>query len=115
MEKLGLGPEVLCAKQPKLVYARLTGYGQEPGLCRDWAGHDINYIAIAGALTMIGRKEDTPYAPLNYIGLALPSHRGSSYRPRRRFCRWGHALRHGGDTSPIRAHQEWKRPGEKAR
>ena len=56
MEKLGLGPDVLCAKNPKLIFARLTGYGQENGDCRDWAGHDINYVSLSGVLTMVGRK-----------------------------------------------------------
>jgi alpha-methylacyl-CoA racemase len=65
MERRGLGPEQLLADNPRLVYARLTGYGQRgPYAMR--AGHDITYIAVAGALGAIGRTEPIP--PLNIVG-----------------------------------------------
>ena len=65
MERLGLGPDVLLAANPRLVYARVTGWGQDgPYALR--AGHDINYIAIAGALGVIGRDEPVP--PVNLVG-----------------------------------------------
>ncbi len=67
MERLGLGPEVACARNPRLVYARLTGFGQE-GPYAGMAGHDINYIAISGALALIGRTGDKPLAPINLLG-----------------------------------------------
>jgi alpha-methylacyl-CoA racemase len=65
MERLGLGPDVLMAENPKLVYARLTGWGQT-GPYAQRAGHDINYLAIAGALNVIG--EDKPTAPPGLLG-----------------------------------------------
>ncbi len=65
-ERLGIGPEDLCGINPRLVYARMTGYGQD-GPYSDRAGHDINYIALAGALHAIG-THDTPVPPLNLIG-----------------------------------------------
>jgi alpha-methylacyl-CoA racemase len=65
MERRGLGPEVLLADNPRLVYTRLTGYGQDgPYALR--AGHDINYIALAGPLGVIG--SDQPVPPLNILG-----------------------------------------------
>ncbi|XP_043536939.1 alpha-methylacyl-CoA racemase [Chiloscyllium plagiosum] len=66
MEKLGLGPEDLFSQNPKLIYARLTGFGQS-GLYSRNAGHDINYIAVSGLLSKFGRKGEKPYAPLNVI------------------------------------------------
>lgn len=67
MERLGLGPDACLAFNPRLVYGRITGWGQEGPLAQA-AGHDINYIAIAGALGAIGRKGEAPIAPLNLIG-----------------------------------------------
>jgi len=67
MERLGLGPDVCLARNPKLVYGRMTGWGQE-GPYAGMAGHDINYIALAGALAPIGRKGQAPVPPLNLIG-----------------------------------------------
>ena len=67
MERLGLGPDVACARNPRLVYARLTGFGQD-GPYADMAGHDINYIAISGALSLLGRKGEKPLAPINLLG-----------------------------------------------
>jgi len=66
-ERLGLGPEVCLARNPKLVYGRVTGWGQEGPLSQA-AGHDINYIAVAGVLNAIGRKGEAPTVPLNIIG-----------------------------------------------
>lgn len=67
MERMGLGPEVYLARNPKLVYGRMTGWGQFGPLAHA-AGHDINYIAIAGALHAIGRAGEKPVVPLNYVG-----------------------------------------------
>src|SRR5689334_543841 len=66
MERLGLGPDVVLARNPKLVYGRMTGWGQE-GPLANAAGHDINYISITGALAAIG-TEDKPVPPLNLVG-----------------------------------------------
>ena len=66
MERLGLGPDVVLARNPKLVYGRMTGWGQE-GQLANAAGHDINYISITGALAAIGPK-DAPVPPLNLVG-----------------------------------------------
>lgn len=66
MERLGLGPEAVFARNPRLVYARMTGWGQEGPLAHA-AGHDINYIALTGALAAIGPK-DKPVPPLNLVG-----------------------------------------------
>jgi alpha-methylacyl-CoA racemase len=66
MERLGLGPDVCLARNPKLVFGRVTGWGQEGPLART-AGHDINYIALTGALSAIGTAE-APLPPLNLIG-----------------------------------------------
>lgn len=67
MEKLGLGPKECLAANPRLIYGRMTGWGQHGPLSHA-AGHDINYIAITGALHAIGRADDTPPPPLNYVG-----------------------------------------------
>jgi len=67
MERLGAGPEVACRRNPRLVYARLTGYGQT-GPYAAMAGHDIDYIAISGALSLIGRRGEKPLAPVNLLG-----------------------------------------------
>ncbi len=67
MERLGLGPDELLALNPKLVFGRMTGFGQEGPLAQA-AGHDINYIALAGALHGIGRKDEAPVPPLNLVG-----------------------------------------------
>ncbi|MBI5260782.1 MAG: CoA transferase [Bradyrhizobium sp.] len=66
MERLGLGPDVVLARNPKLVYGRMTGWGQE-GPLANAAGHDINYISITGALAAIGTREK-PVPPLNLVG-----------------------------------------------
>ncbi len=66
-ERLGLGPDDCQAKNPKLVYGRMTGWGQEGPIAKA-AGHDINYIALAGALHAIGFAGDRPVPPLNLVG-----------------------------------------------
>jgi alpha-methylacyl-CoA racemase len=66
-ERMGLGPEQVRARNPRLVYGRMTGWGQDGPLAQA-AGHDINYIAIAGALEPIGRAEERPVPPLNLVG-----------------------------------------------
>ncbi|MBB4781370.1 alpha-methylacyl-CoA racemase [Streptomyces rapamycinicus] len=66
-EKLGLGPDDCLARNPKLVYGRMTGWGQEGPLART-AGHDIGYIAVTGALSMIGAADGPPVAPVNLLG-----------------------------------------------
>lgn len=67
MERLGLGPEVCLALNPGLVYGRMTGWGQT-GPLAPYAGHDINYIALTGALDAIGRQGQPPTPPLNLVG-----------------------------------------------
>ena len=67
MERLGLGPDELLSENPNLVYGRMTGWGQE-GPYAHAAGHDINYIALAGALHGCGRAGEKPTAPVNYLG-----------------------------------------------
>jgi alpha-methylacyl-CoA racemase len=66
MERLGLGPDIVLARNPKLVYGRMTGWGQEGPLAQA-AGHDINYISVTGALAAIGTRE-RPVPPLNLVG-----------------------------------------------
>lgn len=69
MEKLGLGPKELLAVNPALVYARLTGFGGDGrGKYAERAGHDINYVAVSGLLSMFGRKGEKPLAPVNLAG-----------------------------------------------
>ena len=67
MERLGLGPEVMLSRNPRLVYGRMTGWGQHGPLAAR-AGHDINYIALSGALHAIGRAGEAPVPPLNLVG-----------------------------------------------
>ncbi len=67
MERLGLGPEPCLAVQPRLVYGRMTGWGQDGPLAQA-AGHDINYISLVGALYSIGPRESDPVPPLNLAG-----------------------------------------------
>ena len=67
MERLGLGPEELLALNPRLVYARMTGWGQDGPLAQA-AGHDINYIAITGALAAVGKAGETATPPQNLVG-----------------------------------------------
>ncbi len=66
-ERLGLGPEVCLARNPKLIYGRITGWGQTGPLAQA-PGHDINYIALAGALHAIGRAGQPPTPPINLVG-----------------------------------------------
>ena len=66
-ERLGFGAELCLAKQPTLIYGRATGWGQE-GPWRMMAGHDINYIALSGVLSMIGPRGGPPVPPLNLVG-----------------------------------------------
>ena len=67
MERLGLGPDVCLARNPRVAYGRMTGWGQD-GPLAPAAGHDINYIALAGALRNFVRPPDRPVAPLNLVG-----------------------------------------------
>ncbi len=67
LERLGLGPDVLLARNPRLVIGRMTGWGQDGPLAQR-SGHDINYIALAGALFSIGAKNGPPVPPLNLVG-----------------------------------------------
>ena len=67
MERLGFGPDICLERNPKLVYGRMTGWGQEGPLAQA-AGHDINYIGINGALHSIGRRGEKPVPPLNLLG-----------------------------------------------
>jgi len=67
MERLGLGPEVVRARNPRLIYGRMTGWGQE-GPAAHTAGHDITYIAVTGALAAMGTPDRPPPPPLNLVG-----------------------------------------------
>ena len=67
MERLGLGPDICLTRNPALVYGRMTGWGQEGPMARE-VGHDINYIALSGALHPIGRAGEKPAIPLNLVG-----------------------------------------------
>ena len=67
MERLGLGPDACRARNPRLVYGRMTGWGQD-GPLAPIAGHDINYIALTGALHAIGPAQGGPVPPLNLVG-----------------------------------------------
>jgi alpha-methylacyl-CoA racemase len=67
MEQLGLGPDICLERNPRLVYGRMTGWGQDGPLSQA-AGHDINYIALSGVLHAIGRPDARPVVPLNLIG-----------------------------------------------
>jgi alpha-methylacyl-CoA racemase len=66
MERLGLGPAVCQPRNPRLIYGRITGFGRE-GELADAAGHDINYIAVAGVLGAIGRRHEAPVPPVNLV------------------------------------------------
>ena len=66
-ERLGLGPDDCLARNPKLVYGRMTGWGQD-GPYAAMAGHDVNYIALSGALSMFGRAGEAPVPPVNLVG-----------------------------------------------
>ena len=67
MERLGLGPDVIAARNPRLIYGRMTGWGQDGPLAKA-AGHDINYIALTGALAAIGPQGGPSVPPLNLVG-----------------------------------------------
>jgi alpha-methylacyl-CoA racemase len=67
MERLGLGPEIVQARNEKIVYGRMTGWGQD-GPYANVAGHDINYIALSGVLHALGREGDKPLPPMNLVG-----------------------------------------------
>ncbi len=66
-ERLGIGPDRVLARNPKLIYGRMTGWGQDGPLAHK-AGHDINYISLSGVLEKVGRKGDRPVPPLNLVG-----------------------------------------------
>ena len=67
LERLGLAPDLLLKHNPRLIVARMTGFRRD-GKYKDMAGHDINYIAVSGVLSMLGRHGETPYAPGNLVG-----------------------------------------------
>ena len=67
MERLGLGPEACAARNPRLVFGRITGWGQSGPMARE-VGHDLNYIALSGALSMMGEPDRPPRPPLNVVG-----------------------------------------------
>lgn len=67
MERLGLGPETLLEGNPRLIYARMTGFRRD-GRYKDMAGHDINYLAVSGVLGLLGRKDSKPTPPINILG-----------------------------------------------
>eukprot|EP00164_Ancoracysta_twista_P005247 GFYU01007181.1.p1 GENE.GFYU01007181.1~~GFYU01007181.1.p1 ORF type:complete len:390 (-),score=96.16 GFYU01007181.1:22-1191(-) len=67
MERLGLGPDVVLKENPRIVYARMTGYGQDGSKAHE-AGHDINYIGLSGVLSCLAREGQPPHAPVNLLG-----------------------------------------------
>lgn len=67
VERLGIGPEAVHARNPGLIFGRMTGYGQD-GPMAQAVGHDINYVALSGALSMIGRRDQPPTVPLSLVG-----------------------------------------------
>ncbi|TGO34544.1 hypothetical protein BHYA_0192g00080 [Botrytis hyacinthi] len=67
LEKLGLAPDVLLKLNPRIILARMTGFRRD-GKYKDMAGHDINYIAVSGALSLLGRKNEKPLPPANILG-----------------------------------------------
>ncbi len=67
MERLGLGPDVCLERNPRLVYGRMTGWGQDGPMARQ-VGHDINYLALSGTLSCIGRAGERPVPPINLVG-----------------------------------------------
>ena len=67
MERLGLGPDVCAARNPRLVFGRITGWGQTGPMAKE-VGHDLNYIALSGALSMMGEPDRPPRPPLNLVG-----------------------------------------------
>lgn len=67
LEKLGLGPDVFLEINPKIIVGRMTGFRRD-GKYKDMAGHDINYVAVSGALSMLGRKHEKPLPPANILG-----------------------------------------------
>lgn len=67
LEKLGLGPEVLCKENPRLIYGRMTGFRRD-GRYAAMAGHDINYLAVSGVLSLLGREGEKPTPPWNILG-----------------------------------------------
>jgi alpha-methylacyl-CoA racemase len=67
MERLGLGPDACLARNPRLIYGRMTGWGQDGPLAAT-AGHDINYIALSGALDQVARAGERPLPPVNFVG-----------------------------------------------
>ena len=113
MERLGLGPDVALARNPRLVYGRMTGWGQD-GPLAPRAGHDINYIALSGALHAIGRTGEAPVPPLNLVGdfggggmllaFGVParcSRRSAPARARWSTPRWSRARRCSPPCSPA--------------
>lgn len=66
MEKLGLGPDVLLKENSRLIYARLSGFGHSGPLSNN-AGHDINYVALSGLMSLFGRKNEKPFPPINLV------------------------------------------------
>lgn len=68
MEKLGLGPDELCAANPRLVYGRMTGWGQGGTRYEKMAGHDANYLALSGTLDLFRRGDERPFPPANFAG-----------------------------------------------
>lgn len=67
LEKLGFGPDVLLQINPRLIYGRMTGFRRD-GRYAAMAGHDINYLAVSGVLSMLGRRGDKPHPPINILG-----------------------------------------------
>ncbi|KAK7757211.1 hypothetical protein SLS62_000760 [Diatrype stigma] len=95
MERLGLGPDALCADAPRLVYARMAGFRRD-GRYAAMAGHDINYLAVSGALSLLGRAGQPPHPPANILG---------------DFAGGGAMLVLGVLTALVARERGWSRPG----
>ena len=81
MERLGIGPDECFARNPKLVYGRMTGWGQE-GPYAPWSGHDINYISLAGCLAHIGEHGQAPVPPPKSPTMLSGGVGGPPWRPK---------------------------------
>ena len=117
-ERLGIGPDVCLTRNPRLIYGRMTGWGNDGPLAQA-AGHDINYLASTGALHMIGRRGSPPLAPLNLVGdygggslflvlgVVAALYRAGALRPRSG-CRGGDDRRdQHADCDVLDAHRAW--------
>ncbi len=100
LEKLGLGPDVLLSLNPRIIVARMTGFRRD-GKYKDMAGHDINYVAVSGALALLGRKGEKPLPPANILG------RWSSWDVSPYFCLWSLRFEYEESSTPSYLKSEY--------